>query len=150
MKIKRYDPRKDKDGLIELAEAYSEFSTTKFVKETFVKEIESRVKDLVLRNSIILAKEDDEKIIGAGFFTIYNDHFGNSQCKIHHVLTKKEDSFKKGIEEAIMKELFKYLKNTMKITNIGLYCMDKNSQYRSVLMKMGIKKSKHLYYEYEI
>ncbi|MBD3350365.1 MAG: GNAT family N-acetyltransferase [Candidatus Lokiarchaeota archaeon] len=150
MKTKRYNPRKDKAGLIDLAVAYSERSVTPFNKEDFIEEIDSRVKDLKLRNSIVLAKDDDDKIIGCGMFSLFKDYFGNTQCKVHHVMTYKEDAFKEGIEEAILLELFKYLKNTMNINKIGLFCKDSNSQYRSLLMKLGIKKSDNIYYEHEL
>lgn len=151
MKIVRYNPNKDKAGLIELAESYAQMSDTPFVKENFIKEIDERVKDLKLRNSIILAKDDaTDKIIGCGMFSLYNDYFGNVQCKVHHVMTYKDDSFKKGIEEALFLEEFKYLKNTMNIKHIGLFCKDSESQYRSLLMKLGIQKSKHIYYEHDL
>jgi hypothetical protein len=42
MKIVRYNPNKDKAGLIELAESYAQMSDTPFVKENFIKEIDER------------------------------------------------------------------------------------------------------------
>jgi len=148
MKIVRYNPNTDKWGLVDLATAYAERSDTPFEKDRFIQEIDERLKDLKLRNSIILAKDDDEKIIGAGMFSLFKDYFGNIQCKVHHVMTYKEDAFKKGIEEAILKEMFKYLKNTMGIKHIGLYCKENDAQYQSLLMKLGIKRSSYIYYEH--
>ncbi len=150
MNISRYDPRKDIEGLKELARAFADRSYSQFDEKKFEAEISARVLDLKLRNSIVLARNDEDKIIGAGIFSLFKDNFGNPHCIIHQVMTYKEDSFKLGIEEIIIKEMFKYLKNTMNITNIGLHCMDKDSQYRSVLMKLGINKSKYIFYDYEL
>ena len=47
-----------------------------------------------------MAKEDG-KIVGWGTYTILRDYLGNDRTIIHQVLTKKEDSYKKGIEEMI-------------------------------------------------
>ena len=118
-------------------------------KLTFKKEIEHRVLDLKLRNSIILAKEEG-KIIGAGMFSPYNDDFGNPHCIVHQVLTYKEDAYKKGIEETVMRELFKYIKNTMNISQIEIVCDPKDSRFQSVLMKLGIKRSKLLLFEHNL
>ncbi|MBN2157413.1 MAG: GNAT family N-acetyltransferase [Candidatus Lokiarchaeota archaeon] len=149
MEIVRYDPRKDKEEFIKLAIAFSDRSYIPFEQAQFKKEIEQRVLDLKLRNSIILAKEDG-KIIGAGTFSPYNDEFGNPHCIIHQVLTYKEDAYTKGIEEAIMRELFKYIKNTMNISKIEILCDPKNSRFQSILMKLGIKRSELLLYEHNL
>ena len=149
MEIVRYDPRKDKEELMNLAIAFSDRSYTPFEEATFKKEIEQRVLDLKLRNSIILAKEDG-KIIGAGMFSPYNDDFGNPHCIVHQVLTFKDDAYKRGIEEAIMRELFKYIKNTMNISKIEILCDPKDSRFQSILMKLGIKRSKLYLYEHNL
>ena len=149
MEIIRYDPRKDKEELMKLAIAFSDRSYVPFDEAVFKKEIEQRVLNLKLRNSIILAKEEG-KIIGAGFFSPYNDDFGNPHCIVHQVLTYKEDAYKKGIEEKIMRELFKYIKNTMNISQIEIVCDPKDSRFQSVLMKLGIKRSKLLLYEHRL
>ena len=78
------------------------------------KELDNRANDLKLRNSIVLAKED-EIIVGAGFISIWNDFLGRTQVIVHDVITRKKDAFKKGIEEKILKELIKYMKNILKI-----------------------------------
>ena len=149
MEIVRYDPRKDKEELMKLATAFSDRSYVLFEEATFKKEIEHRVLDLKLRNSIILAKEED-KIIGAGMFSPYNDDFGNPHCIVHQVLTYKEDAYKKGIEETVMRELFKYIKNTMNVSQIEIVCDPKDSRFQSVLMKLGIKRSKLLLFEHSL
>ena len=149
MEIVRYDPRKDKEELMKLAIAFSDRSYLPFEESQFKKEIEQRVLDLKLRNSIILAKED-WKIIGAGTFSPYNDDFGNPHCIVHQVLTYKEDAYKKGVEETVMRELFKYIKNTMNISQIEIVCDPKDSRFQSILMKLGIKRSKLYLYEHNL
>jgi hypothetical protein len=149
IKIKRYDPRKDKDALEALVKDFDYRSNYPIVIEQFAKEIGQRVLDLKLRNSIVLATEG-ETIIGAGFFTIWNDYLGNQQCIVHDVVTRKEDSFKKGIEELILKELFKYIKSTMKIDKVGLFVKKNDSNFQSLLLKMQIKKSNLEFYEHNI
>ncbi len=149
MEIVRYDPRNDKEELVKLATAFSDRSYIPFDEITFKKEIEQRVLDLKLRNSIILAKEDG-KIIGAGTFSPYNDDFGNSHCIVHQVLTFKDDAYKRGIEETIMRELFKYIKNTMNISKIEILCDPKDSRFQSILMKLGIHRSKLYLYEHNL
>jgi L-amino acid N-acyltransferase YncA len=148
-KITRYDPRKDKADLEELVGEYEYRSIYPINIAKFSKEISQRVLDLKLRNSIVLAKEE-EKIIGAGFFTIWTDFLGNTQCVVHDVVVRKADSFKKGIEEAILRELFKYIKQTMKIDKIGLFARKKDSNFQSILMKMKIKKSDLDFYEHSL
>jgi len=149
MEIIRFDPRKDKEELVKLAIAFSDRSYTPFDESQFRKEIEQRVLDLKLRNSIILAKQND-KIIGAGTFSPYNDDFGNPHCIVHQVLTFKDDAYKRGIEEEIMKELFKYIKNTMNISRIQIVCDPSDSRFQSILMKLGIQRSKLLLYEHSL
>ena len=149
MEIVRYDPRNDKEELMNLAISFSDRSYIPFDEATFKKEIEQRVLDLKLRNSIILAKENG-KIIGAGTFSPYNDDFGNPHCIVHQVLTFKEDAYKRGIEETIMRELFKYIKNTMNISKIEILCDPKDSRFQSILMKLGIQRSKLYLYEHNL
>ncbi|MHA1720070.1 MAG: hypothetical protein ACTSWX_03565 [Promethearchaeota archaeon] len=149
IKIVRYDPRKDKAALIELIKEFEYRSIYPIDVQKFSNEIENRVKDLKLRNSMILAKEE-ERIVGAGFFTLMNDYLGNSHCIIHDVVIRKEDSFKRGIEEKILRELFSYLNKTMKIDKVGFFIRRKDSNIQSLLMKLKIKKSELDYYEGEI
>ena len=150
IKIKRYNPRKDKEDLIDLVSDFEYRSLYPIDVKKFEKEIDDRVKDLKLRNSIVLAKEDGN-LVGAGFFTIWSDYLGNDHCYVHNVVTRKEDSFKKGIEELLLKELFKYLKKTMKVEKVGLWAKKRDSNFQSVLMKMGIKKNRDLeYYEHDL
>ena len=97
--------------------------------------------------------DNEEKIIGAGTFSMYSDFFGNPNVIINQIMTYKEDSFKKGIEEAIMRELFKYLKKTLNIKKAGFFLREKDNQYaqvRSVLMKLGFLKSNFTLYELDI
>lgn len=149
IELTRYDPRKDKEEFIKIAKDFSERQHSIYKEKELVKEIDQRMMDLKLRNSIVLAKEDD-KVIGAGYFSIYKDMWGDMRCIVHPVMTYKQDAFKKGIEEAIMRELFKYIKNTMNINKIGLFCKDSDSSYRSVLMKLGLEKSPTTLYELEL
>ena len=149
IKIVRYDPRKDKASLVELIKEFEYRSVYPIDIQKFSNEIENRIKDLKLRNSMILAKEE-ERIVGAGFFTLMNDYLGNPHCIIHDVVIRKEDSFKRGIEEKILRELFSYLKKTMKIDKVGFFIRRKDSNIQSLLMKLKIKKSELDYYEGEI
>jgi len=153
IKIVRYDPRKDKEGLEALVKDFEYKSIYPIDIQKFSNEIDGRIKDLKLRNSMILAKsieENEEKVVGAGFFTMMNDYLGNSHCIIHDVVVRKESSFKMGIEELILRELFSYLKKTMKIDKIGLFIRRNDSNIQSLLMKLKIKKSELDYYEGEI
>ena len=149
IKIVRYDPRKDKESLEALVSEFEYRSIYPIDIRKFSHEIENRVKDLKLRNSMILAKLEDE-VVGAGFFTLMNDYLGNFHTIIHDVVVRKEDSFKKGIEESILRELFLYLKKTMKIDKIGIFIRRNDSNIQSLLMKLKIKKSELDYYEGEI
>ena len=149
VKIVRYDPRKDKESLEALVKDFEYRSIYPIDIQKFSSEIGNRVKDLKLRNSMILAKMED-KVVGAGFFTLMNDYLGNLHCIIHDVVVRKEDSFKRGIEELILRELFSYLKKTMKIDNVGIFIRRNDSNIQSLLMKLKIKKSELDYYEGEI
>jgi hypothetical protein len=147
IKIKRYDPRKDKEALEALVKDFEYRSIYPIDIEQFAKEIGARVLDLKLRNSVVLATEEDQ-LVGAGFFTIWKDNLGNTQCYVHDVVTRKENSFKKGIEETVLRELFKYIKNTMKIDKVGFFVKKNDSNFQSLLMKMQIKKSDLDFYEH--
>jgi ribosomal protein S18 acetylase RimI-like enzyme len=149
MQVERYDPRKDKEELEALIKDFPYRSIYPIDLASFQKEIGKRVLDLKLRNSILLAKEDG-KIIGAGFFTLWIDYLGNTQCTVHDVVVRKEDSFKKGIEEAILRELFKYIKNTMQISKVGLFARKNDSSFQSLMMKLQIKKSELDFYEHTL
>ena len=148
--IVRYDPRKDKEAVKEIFEDFIQnkcyFEST---WEKFEKELDKRVLDLHHRNSMVIAKEGDQTV-GYGTCTVFVDYLGNDKGVIHQVITKKPDSFKKGIEEAIIKELLAYLKNTMNLKNVFFICPDSDSNYRSNLMKLNAKKAKHVWYEKEL
>ncbi len=150
VKIGRYDPRQDKESLREL---FEDFIQNKSYFESSWKQFEEvlnkRVLDLQLRNGMIIAKEEG-KLVGYGTFTIFNDYLGNQRALIHQVMTYKADAFKKGIEEMIIKELESYLKNTIKINKYFILCLENDSSLRSLLMKLGPKKSKHIWYEKEL
>lgn len=149
IKITRYNPRKDKEELEALVKDF-EYRIGEVDLVKFNKEIEDRLKDLKLRNSMILAKEDG-KIVGAGFFSIWNDYLGRQNCVLHDIIVRKDDAFKKGIEELVMRELFNYLKKTMKIKDVSIYAKKKgDSNFQSVLIKLGIKKSEWDHYIHEL
>ena len=69
---------------------------------------------------------------------------------IHQILTKKESSFKKGIEEQIIRELQLYIKRTLKIDKVYFICQDTDGAQQSLFLKLGIKKSKFIWYEHDI
>ncbi len=150
VEISRYDPRKDKDALKEL---FDDFITNKSYYESswekFEEVLNKRAKDLQFRNSMVIAKEGDN-IVGWGTFSVFKDYLGNERVMVHQVLTKKDDSFKKGIEEAIVRELESYLKNSLNVNKVFYISPDSDSKKRSLLMKLGMKKSKLIWYEKEI
>ena len=149
MELIRYDPRKHRDMLKNLVEAFDYRTFDPIDIDAFLKELDKRALDLLLRNSIVLAFEG-ETLVGAGFFTIWTNHLGQKKCEIHQVIVRKEDSFKKGIEEMIMKELFYYVKSAMNIQKVYLFCREKDINFKSLLMKMGIKKVNYEYYEHPL
>ena len=150
IETERYDPRLNKDELKEIFEDFIEnksyFTST---WQEFEKELNKRVLDLQYRNSMIVAKEDG-KIIGWGTYTLIKDNLGNNRALIHQVLTKKEDSYRKGIEELIIRELKLYVKRTLNLDKIFLICQDSDSALRNLVMKLGAKKSKNYWYENDI
>jgi ribosomal protein S18 acetylase RimI-like enzyme len=149
MELVRYDPRKHRDMLKELVQAFEYRAFEPIKPEDFLKELDKRALDLLLRNSIVLAFEEDV-LLGAGFFTIWTNHLGQKRCEIHQVIVRKEDSFKKGIEETIMKELLYYVKSAMNISKVYLYCRNSDINFKSLLMKMGIKKQDIEYFEHQL
>jgi len=148
--IDRYDPRSDKKALKEIFEDFIENKSYFFSHwNKFEEELNRRSLDLQYRNSMVVAKEEG-KIIGFGTYTLFRDYLGNDRVIIHQVLTKKEDSFKKGIEEMIIRELQLYIKRTLKIDKVYFICPDSDSALRSLLIKLGVKKSKYIWYEHDI
>ena len=147
MEITRYDPRKDKEALNEL---FNDFIKNKSYFSSnwnkFEYELNKRLLNLQYRNSMIVAKEGD-KLIGWGTYTIFRDYLGNDRVLIHQVLTKKEDSFRKGIEEAIIREIITYIKKTTDIDKFNILGPDSDGSLRSLLLKLGLKKSKYIWYE---
>ncbi len=147
MEITRYDPRKDKEALNELFNDFIEnksYFSSNWNK--FEYELNKRLLNLQYRNSMIIAKEGD-KLVGWGTYTIFRDYLGNDRVLIHQVLTKKEDSFKKGIEEAIIREIITYIKKTTDIDKFNILGPDSDGSLRSLLLKLGLKKSKFIWYE---
>ena len=148
--IERYDPRRDKD---ELRELFDDFIRNKSYFPSnwnkFEYELNKRLLNLQYRNSMVMAKEDG-KIVGWGTYTILRDYLGNDRTIIHQVLTKKEDSYKKGIEEMIIKELMNYSKSILSINKFNIICPDSDGNLRSVLLKLGLKKSDFVWYEKDI
>ena len=143
----RFDPRLDKDAVKEIFEDFIE-NKSYFVStwQEFEKELNKRVLDLQYRNSMIIAKEEGE-IVGWGTYTLIKDYLGNQRALIHQVLTKKGDSYRKGIEELIIRELKLYVKKTLNLDKVFLICQDSDSALRNLVMKLGAKKSKYYWYE---
>ena len=146
----RFDPRLDKDAVKEIFEDFIQ-NKSYFVStwQEFEKELNKRVLDLQYRNAMVVAKEDG-KIIGWGTYTLIKDYLGNQRALIHQVLTKKEDSYRKGIEEQIIRELKLYVKRTLNLDKVFLICQDSDSALRNLVMKLGAKKSKDYWYENDI
>lgn len=145
--VDRYDPRLDQDDLKEIFEDFIENKAYFFSHwKKFQEELNKRSLDLQYRNSMVVAKEEG-KIVGWGTYTIFRDYLGNDRALIHQILTKKEDSYKKGIEEKIIRELQLYIKKTLKIDKTYFICPDSDSALRSIFMKLGFKKSQFIWYE---
>lgn len=148
--IERYDPRIDKNALKEIFNDFIENKLYFFSRwEKFEEELNKRTLDLQYRNSMVVAREGG-KIIGFGTYTLFRDYLGNDRVLIHQILTKKEDSYKKGIEEQIIRELQLYIKKTLKMDKVFFISPDSDGRMKSIFLKLGIKKSKHIWYEREI
>jgi len=146
----RFDPRLDKDAVKEIFEDFIE-NKSYFISswQEFEKELNKRVLDLQYRNSMLVAKEEG-KIVGWGTYTLIKDYLGNKRALIHQVLTKKENAYRKGIEESIIRELKLYVKRTLNLDKVFLICQDSDSALRNLVMKLGAKKSKNYWYENDI
>ena len=146
----RYDPRVDKEALKEIFKEFIAYKSYFFSTwERFEEELNRRTLDLQYRNSMVVAKEDGI-ILGFGTYTQFRDYLGNDRVLIHQVLTKKEDSFKKGIEEKIIRELQLYIKRSLKIDKVYFICTDSDGALRSLFLKLGVKKSQNIWYENEM
>ncbi|NHJ25622.1 MAG: hypothetical protein EAX89_13645 [Candidatus Lokiarchaeota archaeon] len=148
--IDRFDPRLDREALKEIFEDFINNKSYFFSHwKKFETELNKRVLDLQYRNSMVVAKENG-RIVGWGTYTVFRDYLGNDRAIIHQVLSKKDDSFKKGIEEMIIKEIQLYIKKTLKLDKVYFFCPDEDGALRSVFMKLGVKKSKYFIYEKDI
>jgi len=145
--IERYDPRRDKD---ELRELFDDFIKNKSYFQSnwnkFEYELNKRLLNLQYRNSMVMAKENGN-IVGWGTYSIIRDYLGNDRALIHQVLTRKQDSYRKGIEELIIRELINYAKSILDIKTFNIQCPDSDGNLRSVLLKLGLKKSQYIWYE---
>ncbi|MFX1568231.1 MAG: hypothetical protein ACFFCV_07675 [Promethearchaeota archaeon] len=140
----------DKEALKEIFKDFIETKSYFFSHwDRFEEELNRRSLDLQYRNSMVVAKIDG-KIVGFGTYTLFRDYLGNDRVLIHQVLTKKEDSFKKGIEEQVIRELQLYIKRSLKIDKVYFICPDDDGALRSLFLKLSIKKSKYIWYENEI
>ena len=150
VEIDRYDPRQDKEDLKELFEDFKE-NKAYFDADwkRFEDVVNKRVLDLKFRNAMVVAREDG-KMIGWGTYTPFTDYLGNERYLIHQVLVKKEHAFKKGIEEAIIREIETYLKQSLKVDKAYYIMTDKESKKISLFMKMGMKKSPFIWYEKDL
>jgi len=148
--IDRYDPRSDKEALKEIFEDFIENKSYFFSHfQKFEEELNKRTLSLQYRNSMVVAK-DDGKVVGFGTYTLFRDYLGNDRVLIHQILTKKEDSFKKGIEEMIIREIQLYIKRTLKMDKVYFICPDEDGALRSLFLKLGVNKSKNIWYEHEM
>jgi hypothetical protein len=148
VQIDRYDPRRDKEALKEL---FTDFIQNKSYFNSnwnkFEYELNKRLLNLQYRNSMVIVK-DGENLVGWGTYTIFRDYLGNDRAIIHQVITRREDAFKKGIEELVIRELETYIKKTNPdMDKIFIICPDADGSMRSLLMKLGMKKSEYFWYE---
>ena len=147
IEIDRYDPREDKEALKEIFEDFiRNMSYFPGDWQSFEKELNKRALDLKSRNAMVVAREDG-KLVGWGTYSLFKHHLGGESVLIHQVLRKKEDSHKKGIEEMIINEIQTYVKKVENIHTIYSICPDNDSTMRSIFMKLGLKKSKLIYYD---
>ncbi|MFX1238100.1 MAG: hypothetical protein ACFFAS_17810 [Promethearchaeota archaeon] len=145
--LSRYDPRTDKEALKELFEDFNNnLSYFPVEWDDFENELKRRALKLQYRNAMVVAKEKD-RIVGFGTFTAFRDYLGIDYALVHQVMTRKEDSFKKGIEFMILEELQKYISRTFNTTKFYYRCPDKDNNRRSLLIKLNQKKSKCIWYE---
>jgi len=148
--IDRYDPRSDKEALKEIFEDFIENKSYFFSHfQKFEEELNKRTLSLQFRNSMVVAK-DEGKVVGFGTYTLFRDYLGNDRVLIHQILTKKEDSFKKSIEEMIIREIQLYIKRTLKMDKVYFICPDEDGALRSLFLKLGVNKSNYIWYEHEI
>ena len=147
LELRRYDPRKDMDALKELFDDFiKNKSYFKSNWNNFEYELNKRSLNLQYRNSMIMAEEEG-KMVGWGTYTIFRDYLGNDRILIHQIITRKEDSYKKGIEELIIRELMGYIESTHGINKFFVICPDSDGNLRSLLLKLGLKKSDFIWYE---
>jgi len=148
--VDRYDPRADKESLKDIFTNFIAIKSYFFSTwEKFEEELNRRTLDLQYRNSMVVAKENGN-VLGFGTYTLFRDYLGTDRVLIHQILTKKENSFKKGIEEMIIKEIQLYIKRTLKIDKVYFICPDEDRALRSIFLKVGINKSKYIWYEHEL
>ncbi len=147
--ITRIDPRADKDDILHLTQAYFEWQKLPYDPKNFELELSNRLADLKKRNGIILVKEEG-KLVGIGFFTVYKNFLNVDECVFHKPMTRKEDSFKKGIEEAIFREMMKYAKSIFGISKFTFRSSESDLAWVNLLMKLGIKKIPDTLYEHSI
>ena len=127
--IERYDPRRDKDDLRELFDDFlrhKSYYSSNWNK--FEYELNKRLLNLQYRNSMVIAKEEG-KIVGWGTYTIIRDYLGNDRALIQQVLTRKENSYKKGIEEQIIMELLHYSKSILGVSIFNIVCPDSDGNF---------------------
>lgn len=96
-----------------------------------------------------MAKEDG-KMVGWGTYTVFRDYLGNDRVLIHQILTRKDDAYKKGIEEMIIRELLNYISSTLGVNKFNIICPDSDGNSRSLLLKLGLKKSQFIWYDKEL
>lgn len=150
IEIGRYNPRTDEESLKKLFEDFIQNkSYFKVSWEQFKEELDKRVLDLTKRNGMVTAREDG-RLVGWGTYSKFLDYLGNTRILIHQVMTRKEDAYKKGIEEKIIRELEKYVKNTLKYDKAYYLWMESDSSLRSLFLKLGIKKSDYIWHEKDL
>ncbi|MFO7794552.1 MAG: hypothetical protein ACQERB_16365 [Promethearchaeati archaeon] len=147
IEIGRYNPREHEMGLKELFYDFKQNNSYFQVSwEQFKEELDKRVLDLTKRNGMVTALEEG-RLVGWSTYSIFVDYLGNTRVLIHQVMTRKKDSYKKGIEEKIIRELEKYVKNTLKYDKAYYLWKESDSSLRSLFLKLGIKKSDYIWHE---
>ena len=145
LQVKRYDPRKNHNELIALISECLNNIDVALLEKT----IKERSRDVLERNGMLVVY-DGEEVVGAGFYSKAKNFLGEMHCLVHKPIVKAGLEYKNGIEEAVYRELFKYIKGTLGLTNTYLLLAPDDIRGQSQFMKLGIKESKTKYYTHQL
>ncbi|MHA1731654.1 MAG: hypothetical protein ACTSU5_06905 [Promethearchaeota archaeon] len=147
MEIRRIDPRGDLDAIVALVSDHCAWKGLPFDEAKFRQSFGQRMsRDLLIRNGTAVVA-DEGAIVGLGLFSILEDALGRKNAFIHPPITRKEHAYKVGIEEGLLRELAHYLQSVMKLDTAHIIFPGADRNLLSILMKLGYKKAKGVYFE---